>query len=83
MNPEEDGSEKEEPPVVFFAFQRKKRPTKKQIVALSSIMQKEASTPMIYFEKDKGIIMNLLESIEKLNKMLAHVQSRKLQYQKG
>ena len=46
-------------------------------------MQKEASTSMIYFEKDKGIIMNLLESIEKLNKMLAHVQSRKLQYQKG
>jgi hypothetical protein len=83
MNPEEDGTEKEQAPPVFFAFQRKKRPTKKQIVTLSSLMQKEASTPMIYFEKDKGIIMNLLDSIEKLNKMLAHVQSRKLQYQKG
>lgn len=39
--------------------------------------------PSVLFEKDKTAILNLLESIKHLNKMIAHVSARKLQYQKG
>ncbi|MBX3718678.1 MAG: DUF5399 family protein [Parachlamydiales bacterium] len=39
--------------------------------------------PSVLFEKDKTAILNLLESIKYLNEMIAHVSSRKLQYQKG
>ncbi len=39
--------------------------------------------PSILFEKDKTAILNLLESIKYLNELIAHISSRKLQYQKG
>lgn len=86
MEEEEDKEKKEpedEPPPTVFSFQKKKRPSKKDILTLTALMQKEDGAPLVYFEKDKCAIINLIEAIEKLNKLLAHVQSRKLQYQKG
>lgn len=80
---DEKKEEKEAPPEIVFSFQRKKRPTKKEIISLSALMKKEEGTSLVYFEKDKGTIINMIDAIEKLNKLLAHVQSRKLQYQKG
>jgi len=35
------------------------------------------------FEKDKGAILNLLESIKWVNQLLKQINARKLQYQKG
>ncbi len=35
------------------------------------------------FEKEKTAILNLFDSVKRLNKLLEHVNSRKLQYQKG
>lgn len=42
-----------------------------------------ADQPSILFEKDKTVILNLLESIKYLDELLAHICARKLQYQKG
>lgn len=83
MEDEEEKEKKEPVAEILFSFQRKKRPSKKEILSLLSVMQKEDGTSLLYFEKDKGTIVNLIDAIEKLNKLLAHVQSRKLQYQKG
>lgn len=35
------------------------------------------------FERDKTSILNLLDELKRLNKLLAQINSRKLQYQKG
>ncbi len=67
----------------LFAFQKTKRPSKKEIVNLASLMQKDKNESMIDFEKDKNSIITLLEALEKLNKLLSQIHSKKLQYQKG
>ena len=50
-----------------------------QIIALSPFKKQ----PTALFERDKTAILNLLDSITYINKMLIHINSRKLQYQKG
>ncbi|MBI3236313.1 MAG: DUF5399 family protein [Chlamydiales bacterium] len=47
------------------------------------VMKTEPKHRSSLFEKDKSCILNLLESIRDLNKLLAHISARKLQYQKG
>ena len=37
----------------------------------------------IHAEKERTLILNLLDSLTSLNKLLTHINSRKLQYQKG
>jgi len=41
------------------------------------------SQASILFEKDKDAMINLLESIQWINKLLKQINARKLQYQKG
>jgi hypothetical protein len=68
----------------IFSDEKKKRPSKKEIFSLTALIKKEdLGDSLVAFEKDKNAILSLIDSIEKLNKLLAMVQSRKAQYQKG
>jgi hypothetical protein len=44
---------------------------------------KKTGTQSSIFEKDKSAMLNLLESIKWINKLLIQINARKLQYQKG
>ncbi|MBY0529714.1 MAG: DUF5399 family protein [Rhabdochlamydiaceae bacterium] len=46
-------------------------------------LEKFPNQPMPLFERDKSTIISLLESIKFLNTLLAQINARKLQYQKG
>ncbi len=46
-------------------------------------VKKLANQPESLFEKDKGTILSLLESIKWVNQLLKQINARKLQYQKG
>jgi hypothetical protein len=46
-------------------------------------LKKPSPHTHILFEKDKDSVLNLLESIQAINKLLKQVNARKLQYQKG
>jgi hypothetical protein len=46
-------------------------------------LEKFPNQPMPLFERDKSTIVSLLESIKFLNTLLAQINARKLQYQKG
>lgn len=62
--------------------QQEKEPSndlRKQVINIAGFPHQ----PSILFEKDKTAILNLLESIKHLNKLIAHISARKLQYQKG
>jgi hypothetical protein len=45
--------------------------------------EKGKSDPVHVFEKDRTAIVSLLEAAKFLNQLLQHIQSKKLQYQKG
>lgn len=46
-------------------------------------IQKPSGQKQSLFEKDKSTILNLLESIKGIDRMLKQINARKLQYQKG
>jgi hypothetical protein len=46
-------------------------------------LRKRGNQPSSFFEKDKTVILSLLESIKTLNDMLQEVNARKQQFQKG
>lgn len=55
----------------------------KEILKKAHSAKKGASEDPYLFERDKSTIINLLQSVVHLNKLLTQVYSRKLQYQKG
>jgi hypothetical protein len=55
----------------------------KDLIQLVLAYQKSNQRSPTLFEKDKGSILSLLESIRYIDEMLAQITSRKLQYQKG
>jgi hypothetical protein len=55
----------------------------REILKKAHAAKKGASEDPFLFERDKTTIINLLQSVLHLNKLLTQVYARKLQYQKG
>jgi hypothetical protein len=75
---EDEGEPSDEENEDSSLFEKKKK-------ALSQLMQLQRAKEdvLLLFEKDRSCIVSLLDAIEKLERLLAHIHSRKLQYQKG
>jgi hypothetical protein len=63
-------------------FEEENPPEPNLISTISDIQPHDMQTPL-RFEKDKNTMLNMLESIQWINKLLLQINARKLQYQKG
>lgn len=61
---------------------REEAPCKDLIKIVLRATKKGSHSPSL-FEKDRAAMLNLLESIQWINKLLMQINARKLQYQKG
>lgn len=55
----------------------------KHLTSMITALSRPQHLPHSLFEKDKIILLSLLESIEWINSLLTQINGRKLQYQKG
>ena len=74
--------EEEEEDTKEWETKEEDEPALNLIHAVGQVSSKETH-PSVLFEKDKDTMLNLLESIQWINKLLKQIYGRKLQYQKG
>jgi hypothetical protein len=67
----------------IFAEKKQKKISKQELFDLISLEKSSDPLYALGVENDKKNIVSLLESIEKINKMLSDIHARKLQFQKG